>query len=325
MHQNQHSIKKVLIIRFSSIGDIVLTTPVIRCIKQQTGAEVHYLTKPGFAGILEHNPYIDRLFLLSNSIQQSIKELKKENYDLVIDLHKNIRSYLISFALRKQTIRFDKLNYEKWLMVRFKKDKLPRDKHLVDRYFDELTSIGIRNDGLGLDYFITKQDDFAAKELVPDVPFQALVMGATYYTKRIPDVKCRDIITKYKYPTVLLGGKDVSDQAKQLSADFSEKVINLCGQVSLGVSAGIIKYSTRVVSGDTGLMHIAAALQKPLIVFWGNTIPGFGMYPYYGKNNRPLHINLEVKNLYCRPCSKLGFDHCPEKHFRCMMDQKIPE
>ncbi len=315
---------KILIIRFSSIGDIVLTTPVIRCVKKQLHAEVHFLTKPQYAAVLQENPYLDRIITLKSSVSQTMHEIRREAYDLVIDLHNNIRSRLITSVSGSPTIRYDKLNLLKWLMVRFKLNHLPIGKHLVDRYFDAIHIAGIMDDGMGLDYIICQDDADAAFQMVSHLKFQVLILGATYYTKRIPVRKCEEIISSSSLLTVLLGGKDVSETARVLAEKFPQSVVNFCGTINLGTSAAIMQQAQKVYSGDTGMMHIAAALQKELIVLWGSTIPAFGMYPYYGKNNVPKSINLEVKGLACRPCSKLGFDKCPEKHFRCMHEIRIP-
>lgn len=315
---------KILIIRFSSIGDIVLTTPVIRCAKKQLHAEVHFLIKPEYAAVLQKNPYIDRIITLKSSISETMRDIRREAYDLVIDLHNNIRSRLISSVSGSPAVRYDKLNLLKWLMVRFKINRLPIGKHLVDRYFEALHIYGITDDGMGLDYFIRQDDADAAFQMVSQLKFQVLILGATYYTKRIPVRKCEEIISASLLPTVLLGGKDVSETARELAEKLPQSVVNFCGAINLGTSAAIMQKAQKVYSGDTGLMHIAAALQKELIVLWGSTIPEFGMYPYYGKNNVSKSIHLEVKGLACRPCSKLGFAKCPEKHFRCMNDIQIP-
>ena len=313
-------IKKILIIRFSSIGDIVLTTPVIRCLKQQAAAEIHYLVKPGFAHVIETNPYIDRTILLKDDFNDTIRDLKQEKYDLIVDLHKNLRSYRISIALPVKTVRFNKLNFKKWLLVRFKWNLLQKDKHLINRYFDALKPFGIYDDGYGMDYPISPEDDNKAIEIAKGLPYQVLVLGATYFTKRIPEEKCAEIINSYPDTTILTGGSDVAELADRLTARYPGKILNTAGNVRLGVSAALIRHSQRVVTGDTGLMHIAAALQKEIIVIWGNTIPQFGMYPYYGHKSTQIHINKEVLNLQCRPCSKLGFDHCPKGHLKCMKE-----
>ncbi|MGB4959509.1 MAG: glycosyltransferase family 9 protein [Saprospiraceae bacterium] len=312
------SYSKILVIRFSSIGDIVLTTPVIRCLKQQLNAEIHYLVKPGFASVIHENPNIDKIHLLKESVSETITILQSESFDLVIDLQKNLRSIRITSGLDCKVIRFDKLNIKKWMAVNLKVNQLPQGKHIVDRYFKALDELGIKDDGEGLDYYIMPEDEYDAQGLINGMKYQVLVLGATYFTKRIPKEKCIDIIVSSEHHTILLGGKDVSELAHELAIIFPEKVINYCGKIGLGVSAGIIKHAQRVVTGDTGLMHIAAAFHKEITVLWGNTIPEFGMYPHYGHKNPDRHIDLQVQNLPCRPCSKLGYDHCPKGHFKCM-------
>jgi ADP-heptose:LPS heptosyltransferase len=123
---------KILIIRFSSIGDIVLTTPVIRCLKQQLNAEIHYLTKPNFASILNSNPYIDKLHVLDKSLIAKAKELQPEKYDYVIDLHNNLRTLIFKTTLGVTAYAFPKLNFEKWLLVNFKINKIipPRRQNI---------------------------------------------------------------------------------------------------------------------------------------------------------------------------------------------------
>ncbi len=318
------SIKKILIIRFSSIGDIVVTTPVVRCAKKQLNAEIHYLVKPSFAHVIRQNPYIDKIHTLKDKISDTIAELKAENFDIILDLHKNLRSYRVSWALGVKTIRYQKLNAEKWMAVNFKSQGLPKNKHLVDRYFEALSEIGIKDDGEGLDYFILPEDEQDALDLVKNFPkYNVLVMGATYFTKRIPIPKCQEIIAASIHHVVLIGGEDVRDVAQELNDLFPEKVINFCGKIGLGVSAGITKHAVKVISGDTGMMHIAAALKKEIDVYWGSTMPDFGMYPFYGFKYPSKHKNFEVLDLSCRPCSKLGHHECPKGHYKCMMDIEV--
>ncbi|NJN77338.1 MAG: glycosyltransferase family 9 protein [Saprospiraceae bacterium] len=118
--------KKILIVRFSSIGDIVLTTPVIRCLKLQTGAEIHFLTKQNYQSIIQSNPYIDKIWTIEKTVSEIGKALKNENFDLIIDLHKNLRTLHLRFILNVKTLSFNKLNFEKWLMVKFKINRLPK-------------------------------------------------------------------------------------------------------------------------------------------------------------------------------------------------------
>lgn len=309
---------KILIIRFSSIGDIVLTTPVIRCLKQQIdGAEIHYLTKKSFASILDSNPYVDKLHLLSGTLSTTIKELEAENFDYIIDLHNNLRTRLIKLQLDVKARSFDKLNLKKFLLVNFKVNILPA-KHIVDRYLDTVAFLDVKNDGQGLDYFFSGQHEL--ESLLPDThqKYIGLVIGAQHATKRLPVHKLIEICKTVSQPVVLLGGKEDAARGEEIRQGSPHNVFNGCGKYSLEQSAVLVKNAQQIISHDTGLMHIAAAFDKPIISVWGNTVPEFGMYPY--KVSR--HQILEVKGLKCRPCSKIGYKKCPLGHFKCMNEQK---
>ncbi|WP_026897995.1 glycosyltransferase family 9 protein [Daejeonella oryzae] len=305
---------KILIIRFSSIGDIVLTTPVIRCLKQQLKhAEIHYLTKKAFKPILESNPYIDKLHLLENSLGSTIEKLKTENFDHIIDLHHNLRTRIIKFRMSVHSVSFDKLNLEKWMMVNLHLNKLPQI-HIVDRYLKTVEFLGVKNDGKGLDYFLAEEYDL--KNMLPSSHqnFTGLVIGAQHATKRLPQQKLIELCKLITTPIVLLGGPEDSMRAEEICRFAGSHVYNACGKFSIDQSAFLVKQSQKIITHDTGLMHIAAAFNKSIISVWGNTIPEFGMYPY----NADDSSFFEVKGLPCRPCSKIGYDKCPRGHFKCM-------
>jgi heptosyltransferase-2 len=315
---------KFLIIRFSSIGDIVLTTPVIRCLKQQVpDATVHFLTKKSFKNILVHNPYIDKLLLLDESWELMIHELKIEEYDYIIDLHHNLRTWKVKRELQTKSFSFDKLNIQKWLFTALKINRLP-DIHIVDRYLATVKNFNVINDGKGLDYFIPEKD--VVKET--DIPashmygFIGIVIGAARNTKKLPVYKLKELCAIINYPIILLGGKEDAENGKAIASVDAIKIYNACGKFNLNESADLLRRSKLVISHDTGLMHIAAALQKKIISVWGNTIPQFGMQPYYG-NNQVSNFKFQVSNLSCQPCSKIGYDICPKKHFKCMDLQDI--
>lgn len=316
---------KVLVIRFSSIGDIVLTTPVLRCIKQQLkDVELHFITKQQFISVIENNPYVDKFHTINQSLAEIIPQLKKENFDYIIDLHHNARTLKLKLALGKKSFSFNKLNWQKFLIVNFKKNKLPQ-KHIVDRYFEAAANIGVKNDGRGLDYFINDKDEIDIVSSLPALfhnDYHALVVGGSYFTKQIPLNKLKEICSTSSLPLILLGGKEDAAIAEQVYQFHKNKVLNLCGKLNLNQSASIIQQANKVITSDTGLMHIAAAYKKDIISLWGNTIPEFGMGPYLaGKNSQVL----EVTNLSCRPCSKLGYKKCPKGHFKCMNDIQLKD
>jgi ADP-heptose:LPS heptosyltransferase len=314
---------KILILRFSSVGDIVLTTPVVRCLRKKfPDAEIHYATKKSFQSILQHNPYINELHLLENSLNELVAQLKREKFDYVIDLHNNQRTFLIKLQLGASSSSFDKINFQKWLMVNLKVNRLP-NKHIVDRYLETCSTLGVENDGEGLDYFLSKEDNVSVKEILP-IEFQngyiAWVIGAKQNTKKFPVAKIVSVLKQLNRPVVLMGGKedavDAGEIIRQLPTGLLQ-LFNACGKFSLNRSASLVQQSKMVITNDTGLMHIAAAFKKPIISIWGNTIPEFGMYPYYGKHEVP-NLKLQTLNLSCRPCSKLGYSACPKGYFNCM-------
>ena len=316
---------KLLIIRFSSIGDIVLTTPVIRCLKLQVkDAEVHFLTKYAFAPILENNPYVDKVISLRFSWELMIHELKQEGYDYIIDLHHNLRTLRVKQALGTPSFAFDKLNIQKWLLTALHINRMPK-VHIVDRLLNTTKYFGVVNDGKGLDYFIPETDKVAATDIPLSHTFGyvAVVIGAALNTKKMPVHLLQKLCIALPYPVILVGGKEDNDAGMAIALKDPIKIYNACGKFNLNESADLVRNAVTVITHDTGLMHIAAAFQKRIVSVWGNTVPAFGMAPYYGDANT-LHTESEVMNLRCRPCSKIGYKKCPHKHFKCMELQDIP-
>lgn len=312
---------KILVIRFSSIGDVVLTTPVIRCLKLQTKAEVHVVTKAAFQSVYEHNPYVDKCVLIEKSIREVVAELKQARYDYVIDLHHNIRTLKLKRALGVPSYSFPKKNIAKFLLTAFKINRLPKI-HVVDRYFEAVKKLGVKNDGKPADFFLNEDDtvDLVAYNL-SSKNYLAVAMGAQYATKQIPLEKLVDILQQQALPIVLLGGKmDEERSALVKSKLFEKKIVDFCGKIPLRSSAYLTKHASVILTGDTGLMHIASCFETPVVSVWGNTVPDFGMYAYFPEKPEKNVIH-EVSNLTCRPCSKIGYQKCPKKHFHCMTQQ----
>lgn len=309
---------KILILRFSSIGDIVLTSPVVRCLKTQLpNIEIHYCTKPNFKSLVEHNHYISKVFYYNNNLSALVSELQKEKYDLIIDLHNNLRTLILKLRLGIESRSFRKMNFEKWLLVKLKINKM-NHSHVVDRYMETIENLGVVNDNEGLDYFIPIQDEIEIKSFPSQFSagFVAYTIGGQHYTKKLPLPKMIELCRQITEPLVLLGGKeDIENANAIIESCKSSNIYNACGLFNLNQSASIIKQATKVISHDTGLMHIAAAFKKPIISIWGNTVPSFGFTPY-----QTSFQVIENEKLNCRPCSKLGFSACPKGHFSCMND-----
>ena len=275
------------------------------------------VTKESFASLLSQNPYIDKLHTFKNDIADLYETLRSEKFDLVIDLHKNLRSLRLRQQLKTKSYAFDKLNVRKFLAVNFKMKHVLPQKHIVERYFEAVSDIGVVNDQKGLDFFLDEKEELnVAKLFFKNVTtrYIALVAGGSYFTKKIPLVKLQEICSTSQLPVVLVGGKEDQAIADELQKKFPQ-LINTCGRFTINQSASLVKQAAWVISSDTGLMHIAAAFNKKIISVWGNTIPEFGMGPYLPNSENKI---VEVKNLSCRPCSKLGYKACPKGHFKCM-------
>lgn len=320
---------KFLIIRFSSIGDIVLTTPVVRCLKKQVpGAVIHYLIKPQFKMVMEPNPYIDKFHLLQPDWEKMIEELKGEKFDYIIDLHHNLRTLRVKKALNVPAFSFNKLNIEKFIFVKLKWNVMPK-VHIIDRYLETVKSFGVKNDGEGMDYFIPEDQQVP----LTDIPashhagFISIVIGASFYTKKLPVYKLQELCQKINHPIILLGAKEEAAEGEAIASVDPIKIYNACGKFSLHESADLVRQSKLVIAHDTGLMHIAAALNKQVVAIWGSTTPSLGMVPYYGENflrrNPPPSDDVQVHKLWCRPCTKIGRHKCPQGHFKCMKNIDI--
>ena len=304
---------KILVVRFSSIGDIVLTTPVVRMLKKQLNAQVHYLTKSSYVSLLKNNPYIDSVYQIDNSISEVIADLKKEKYDYVIDLHSNLRTKILKFRLGVAAKSFNKLNMEKFMLTNFKLDNMPKI-HIVDRYLETVKHLGVKNDNQGLDFFLSANDKLDISIFPKN--YIVFIIGGQHATKILPNEKIMSIIKKVNKPVLLIGGPEDFGRGEQIIAN-TNNTINTCGKYSILQSASLVQQATMVITHDTGMMHIAAAFNKKIYSVWGNTVPEFGMYPYLESEQSK---RIEVKGLNCRPCSKIGYDKCPKGHFKCMRE-----
>lgn len=299
---------------------------MLRGLKQQAGAEVHFLTKKAFASIIENNSNVDKVFTLTADINEVIIDLKKEGYDAIIDLHHNLRSQRVKLALGKPSTSFSKLNAQKWLMVNFHVDRLPK-LHIVDRYMETVAHLGVKQDGHGLDFSLPVEShvDIKSQFGIDPGTYCVIVIGAAHATKCMTAEQIRLLCHEINMPVILLGGKEESGKANEiLSVVSAAQVKSAVGALSILQSASVIQQAGSIITHDTGMMHIAAALKKPQVVVWGNTIPQFGMYPYYG-NMDVKWKSFEITNLRCRPCSKLGFEKCPKGHFKCMLEHNVKE
>ena len=311
---------KILVIRFSSMGDVIYTTPVVRCLKKQlAGAEVHFLTKPAFQYIYSKNPYVDKLLLLKPRLSETISDINAEKYDCIIDLHNNLRTALIKLRTGIKSSTYKKYTLRKWLSLKFNLNLVP-NTHLVDRYLKTVEFLGVTNDGQPIDYYVNAEHDIT--RLLPSshqTAFTTFIIGATHFTKRLPNYKIINICRRLNLPVVLLGGNDVKANGQEIAAALGGKIYNACGITTLDESVFLLSKARNVIGFDTGLTHISEAFKKPIASVWGGTVPELlGVQPYMVKDSLIAGVDLS-----CRPCSKFGLEKCPLGHFKCMND--LPE
>ncbi|OPX27630.1 MAG: lipopolysaccharide heptosyltransferase II [Candidatus Cloacimonas sp. 4484_140] len=313
---------KVLFIRFSSLGDVLLTTPIIRtfCTHFQN-AEIHFLTKKQFAPLLEYNPFIDTLISFDSeneSMLQLIIRLQKEHYTHIIDLHDKLRSALIKRFVRGKVFTYKKKhNYRKKLL---KDHELKPISSTVDLYASVLEKFALSLDEKKLDFFLPENEEaIAASFLSSDKKIIVTISpGTSWHTKQYPTEYykklIRNLLDNHDVKIVLLGTEQEKNLTTELAAVSETKILNLCGRISLIESAVIIKHSDLFISGDCGPMHIAAAFEVPQIAIFGPTHPKLGFAPL-NPNAKVLTLDLD-----CSPCTLHGNKQCPKSHFKCMMN-----
>ena len=317
-------IKKVLVIRFSSIGDIMHMTPVFRCMKKdRPDIAIHFLTKKTMAPLTAHNPHIDSFHYYDDNWEEMLEELKVEQFDFVVDLHGVLRSRRVVKSLDKPHTSINKLTLQKLLLTKLKLNTMP-DRHISLRALDTVKVLGVSDDGGGLELVIPE----AAVVPLQDIPashhlgFVAIVIGAAHHTKKMPVEQLIQLCRQINYPIVLIGGKEDTIAGESIAAQDPVRIYNSCGKFSLLESADLIRKSKLVVSHDTGMLYIACAFRKQTLAIWGATSPKLAVEPFYGSalnelQRSALYENICL-NLWCQPCTKYGGKSCPIGHFKCM-------
>lgn len=313
---------KVLVIRLSSMGDIVLTTPVLRSLQTQLqgDVEIHFLTKQSFAFLLEANPRVSKVHTFSKTVQEVLPQLEAEQFDYIIDLHNNIRSAVVKRRLKCLAFVFDKLNWQKWLLVNTGWNRMP-DVHVVDRYMATLKAFSVVDDGLGLEYYFPDQQGLPEDRVksLQQQPFLAVVVGGAHAGKRPSSAVLANWLKTVQHPVVLIGGKEDRLDADLVAAQIP--CINWVGELTVHQSAQVVQMAHVVLTGDTGMMHIASAFNRPIVSVWGCTTPQLGMAPY---RPHPASVVVEPIGRKKRPCSKLG-NRCKYGMDHKCIDQITPE
>jgi heptosyltransferase-2 len=323
-------IEKILIIRLSSIGDILLSTPFIRQVRQKfPGSQIDYVIKDVYKDLIKHNPHINQIYTVrtddTNSDLIELKQtLEKQSYNIVFDLHNNLRSNFLKRGINAEKIRsIRKGKIKQSLLVWFKINKYDEEISIPERYLAVAKDFDVEDDGKGLEIFLddTAIESAEEKTISNDIDlnksFVCLAPGAGFFTKRWPDKKFKQLINniceKEKLPIVVFGGTE--DQKIGAELGQSNKSVDFCGKLSLLETAYIISKGNALVSNDSGLMHMATAVHTPVLAIFGSTVRELGFFPYRSESRVIENIDLS-----CRPCSHIGRHKCPKGHFKCMED-----
>lgn len=314
--QNFNVIRNVLIIRLSSLGDILLSTPLVRTIKNKyPEVKISFLVKRQYADIFRLNPHISELLLYEpqkDKMSNLTNELKKNKYDLVIDLQNNLRSKEITRSLNTKSLKFFKHSFDKFLLVNFKINNLKKTPQIPERY--ALTIPGLKLDDEGIELHTENKP---SPLLEGKGKLIGIAPGSKHYTKMWSKHYYEflgKLLGKSGYTVVLFGGKDDIQTCAEISTNI-EGSINLCNNDDLLQTAADMKRCLVIVCNDSGLMHAACAVKVPVLTIFGSSVKEFGFVPYKNKN-----LILENNSLTCRPCSHIGRRRCPKGHFRCMLE-----
>ncbi len=329
------------------VGDIVLTTPLLKILRQNfPDAEINYCTKKSNADLIRYNPAINKVLEVSDDMDFAElrllkKVLKKEKYDLVIDLHNNLRTFYLKIFLRlnSKVLVFKKYSFRKFLLVHFKINFMKDLPQISGRYINTLQNIIDTSKPCILspeiytyDYSREQADKLFTSLNVPNnSKLVCIVPSSKHFTKTYPPDNYIELINKFdknEYKFILAGKGEDKTNIEKIKSKTGGNVFDLCDKLSSLELYEIIKKCDLVISGDTGPMHIAEAGGVPIIMLAGSSVKEFGFYPIESSPPAPLLLQrrgeknmvLEINELSCRPCSHIGGDSCPKGHFKCMKD-----
>jgi len=318
-------LNRILIIRMSSMGDVLLTAPLIRMVKTcYPNLQIDFLVKKMYEPLLRCNSHIDRLIVFSpeEGLSQIRRQIREEKYDYIVDLQKNLRSLMVRFFARtRKTVPYHLGRWKRFLLVHFRMYMDVDFKPVPLRYLDSLSQWGIADDGMGLELKIEEDaersiDRHLAERGIREIDRGVvLIPGSSYWTKRWPAQKFAQVGTyfcKKGRPVFILGGDEDKLVCQKVEAAIKMGVYNFAGQLTLQETAALLNKISLLITNDTGVMHMGAALKKRIVAIFGPTTHHLGFMPFRASAlvvERPLH---------CRPCSYHGTETCPKGHFQCM-------
>lgn len=327
--------QKILILRLSSIGDIILTSPLVRAVREKfPNAQIDFLIKKEFADVMRYNPNINNLICFDKKEKNALKNLKQqirnEKYDWCIDIHKNLRTRLlksgIPFTYKTQ---YNKQIFNRTLLVWFKINRFKNIKPAYLKYFEAVEKFGIQYDGKGTEVFVPKEisikikSELIANNYKDDKKLIVICPAASFLNKRWKSEGFAEVadylIEKHNAFVVFLGGKQDIELCEKTKNLMKNNSVNFAGKFTLIESAALLKECNLCLTNDTGMLHLAQSQKKATVAIFGATVKELGYFPLPEKS-----IVVE-KDLPCRPCTHNGLNKCPKKHFKCMNDISVED
>ncbi len=322
----------VLLVRFGSLGDVVLTLPVAEAVRRRLpDARISIAVKESYGSLFRSDGPVDRVFPFSNSgrhgglagLQRYARVLAGESFDLVIDLHASLRSRLLTRMLRvPRVVRASPARASRQALVRFKKPILGYPGHVVNRYLAAARSAGIPavNERLHLRIPRDIREDVAAKvrdRLVPSASrLMVLAPGAGRLTKRWGADRygalARRLAEEASVDVVITGPADESELVLGVTDAADHRRVCAFMSNDLMEQGALLAAASRVVTNDSGLMHLSAAVGTPVVALFGSTTTSLGFYPL-GERDVVIALPLD-----CRPCGLHGRDRCPRGDLACL-------
>jgi lipopolysaccharide heptosyltransferase II len=324
--QNQQL--RILIIRLSSMGDIILSTALVRMLRNKfPKATIDFLCAKQFSEIFAHNPHLNTVLKYdkdksSSDIISWRNEYIKQNgkYDILIDLQNNLRSKIFRGGIYEDSYEIKKNRFRKLGLVFFKR-RFGQFKQIPEIYMEAFKSLEVKDDGIGLELWLKNDGNEYPHNRFEKKKYRkiAFAPGAHHFTKRWPPEKFVRLIfmvkERYKQTEiVLVGGKADKAITDVILAKTDMNVIDCTSSASILKTAEVIDECDLLITNDTGVMHIAAARQVPIIAIFGSTTADFGFTPFRSQ------FKIVEEELACRPCTHIGRSDCPKNHFKCMME-----
>lgn len=333
--------KKILIIQTAFLGDVILTTPLVKATRKLfPEAKLSFLLIPQTKGVFSNNPYLDDIIVYDKKRDGKklkdffhlIKKIKQEKFDLALIPHRSLRSALLAYLSKiPKRIGFDR---SEGFFLSTKKVKYNSLIHEIERNLSllnqfNLEPLNVEPLNTAPELFPSENDTLFIQRFLKDSGIDekgkivAIAPGSVWQTKRWLAQRFAQVadllIEKENVKIVLVGGKEDKDLCNHIADMMERKPKVTAGKITVLQSAVLISKSKVLLSNDSAPVHIASATRTPTVVIFGSTTPDFGFGPY-GDNNIIIQ-----KKLYCRPCGIHGKKKCPEKHFRCMRDITVEE